>query len=86
MRTEQMSNEEILKLWEKGLLFGNRLRKIRKEKGFTLQQLASLSNTSKAYLSQLENNQSKKPSVYKTFDLADALGVTINELVGRNNL
>ncbi len=40
----------------------NNIRKIRQEKGITIEELANLANTSKAYLYHLENGTRKNPS------------------------
>ena len=41
---------------------GQKIRKLREEKGFSLNGLAEEASISKAYLSQLENDVSKQPS------------------------
>ncbi len=40
----------------------NNIRKIRQEKGLTIEELAHLANTSKAYIYHLENGTRKNPS------------------------
>ena len=58
-----------------------KIRKLRKEKGFSLNKLAEIAGISKAYLSQLENNVSKQPSAEILFKIATALGTTIADLL-----
>lgn len=59
--------------------FGDSLRKIRKDKNLTLDELAALLGTSKQVLSRYENGQ-RSPKVSIVADYADKLGLTISEL------
>jgi len=54
---------------------GEKLRDLRKQRGLTLDQLASLAGLSKSYLWELENRESQRPSAEKLQSLADVLGV-----------
>lgn len=54
---------------------GEKLRKLRKDKGFTLDQLAEKSGLSKSYLWELENRESQRPSAEKLTALAAVFGV-----------
>ncbi|WP_281718787.1 helix-turn-helix domain-containing protein [Pandoraea apista] len=54
---------------------GEKLRDLRKKKGFTLEQLAEMAGMSKSYLWELENRESLRPSADKLAALGDALGV-----------
>lgn len=54
---------------------GEKIRALRKEKGYTLDKLAELAGLSKSYLWELENRESQRPSAEKLTGLADALGV-----------
>lgn len=58
-------------------IVGPRMRELRKAKGLTLKQLASLTNLSVGYLSQLER-QDADPSVRSLNVIGKALGVGIN--------
>ena len=58
------------------------IKKTRKEKGYTLSELARRANVSKAHLSQIESGKIKDPSVFTTLRLASILGVDIEDLVG----
>lgn len=55
---------------------GTKIRQLRKEKGFSLDQLATLAETSKSYLWELENRETANPTMDKVAKIADKLGVT----------
>jgi len=55
---------------------GEKLHKLRKEKGFTLDQLAEKSGLSKSYLWELENRESQRPSAEKLTALASVFSVS----------
>lgn len=61
---------------------GTNLQRIRKAKDpkITQQDLAKATGLSRSYLSDVEHNR-YNPSLDTTIALADALGVTLNELV-----
>ena len=63
------------------MTLGERIRTTREEKGLTLSGLAKRSGVSKAYLSQLENEVSKDPSVWIVLKIAEALEVPLSYLV-----
>ncbi|MBN1618754.1 helix-turn-helix transcriptional regulator [Candidatus Dojkabacteria bacterium] len=52
--------------------FGDYLKAIRKEKGYTLRRAEELSGISNAYLSQLENGKIKNPSLSVIHKLSKA--------------
>ena len=60
---------------------GDRIRTLRKEKGFTLDRLAELSESSKSYIWELENKDPPRPSADKIAKIAKALGVTPDYLL-----
>ena len=61
---------------------GTKIRKLRKEKGFTLDQLAELTSSSKSYIWELENRPSPpRPSAEKLERIAEKLGTTIEFLL-----
>ncbi len=68
-----------------GMEFGERLRKIRREKGFTQEHLAKLSNTSQRMIAHYESHI-KRPPLDKIKDFADALNVTVEYLLGTTEL
>jgi transcriptional regulator with XRE-family HTH domain len=61
---------------------GDRIRELRKKKGFTLDQLAELSKSSKSYIWELENKDPPRPSGEKLAVIAEALDVTPDFLLG----
>ena len=61
---------------------GEKIRKLRKEKGYTLDKLAELSESSKSYVWELENKNPPRPSAEKLAKIAAVLGVTGDYLIG----
>ena len=57
---------------------GRRVRELRVRNGLTLEELASRTELTKGYLSQLERNLSA-PSIQTLEDLTEALGTTMSE-------
>lgn len=55
---------------------GEKLCKLRKDNGFTLDALAEKSGLSKSYLWELENRESQRPSAEKLTALATVFGVS----------
>jgi len=62
-------------------VLGDKIQKLRKEKGFTLEQLADLAGSSKSYIWELENKNPPRPSAEKLSKIAIQLGVTIEYLL-----
>jgi len=62
---------------------GTKIKELRSENGLSLNQLATKVNISKAYLSQLENGESSKPSAEILYNIALALNTSIAHLLGR---
>jgi transcriptional regulator with XRE-family HTH domain len=60
---------------------GDKIRVLRKEKGLTLEQLAEKTESSKGYIWELENRETKKPSAEKLQKIAEELGVTTEFLL-----
>lgn len=60
---------------------GEKIRKLRKEKGFTLDKLAELTESSKSYIWELENKNPPRPSAEKLAKIAEKLGTTIEFLL-----
>jgi transcriptional regulator with XRE-family HTH domain len=60
---------------------GENVRFRRQGKGWTLSDLAEKSGISKAYISDLENGAAGKPNIQYVFAIANALGVTLDELL-----
>jgi transcriptional regulator with XRE-family HTH domain len=59
--------------------FGPRLRISRRERGLSLQALATLADVSASFISQIENGKSR-PSVATLFALATSLGMPVDDL------
>ncbi len=57
---------------------GKRIKHMRKQKGLTLDELASRSELSKGFLSQLENDLTS-PSITTLDDILEALGSSLSE-------
>ncbi|NUQ45541.1 MAG: helix-turn-helix domain-containing protein [Phycisphaerae bacterium] len=62
------------------LIFGIKLKQLRKEKGLSLKEFASKTNLSISYISEIESGK-KYPQIKKIIHLASALGVSYDELV-----
>ena len=60
---------------------GEKLKKLRKEKGLTLDQLAERTGSSKSYIWELENKKPPRPSADKLSKIATELGVTMEYLL-----
>lgn len=61
---------------------GEKIRELRKKKGYTLDQLAERSESSKSYVWELENKDPPRPSGEKLALIAAALDVTPDYLLG----
>lgn len=62
------------------ILIGNNLSKIRKEKGFSLDQVSQLTGVSKSMLAQIEKGQ-KTPTVTTLWKIAGGLNVSLSMLM-----
>lgn len=60
---------------------GDKIRTLRKAKGYTLEKLAELSESSKSYIWELENKNPPRPSGEKIAKIAAVLGVTADYLI-----
>lgn len=61
-------------------MLGDNIRAIRKEKKISINKLSKLTGISLGYLSDLENNKAKNPSVDKLNLISSALDVSIDAL------
>jgi transcriptional regulator with XRE-family HTH domain len=61
--------------------FGDKIRKLRKAKGYTLEKLAELTGSSKSYIWELENKNPPRPSAEKLAKIAAVLSVTTEFLL-----
>ena len=60
---------------------GEKIRRHRQEKGFSLDKLANLTESSKSYIWELENRDTRRPSGEKLTRIAQALEVTTDYLL-----
>ena len=60
---------------------GTKIKELRDKKGYTLEKLAELTNSSKSYIWELENKAPPRPSAEKISKIAEQLGVTIEYLL-----
>lgn len=60
---------------------GEKIRSLRKSKGYSLDKLAELSKTSKSRIWELENRNKQRPSAEKIMSIASALDVTSDFLL-----
>lgn len=68
-------------------MIGERIKNLRKQKGYSLTELAHLANVSKSYLSNIERNLNQNPSIHFLMKLSRPLEVSIDFLltgIGRN--
>ncbi len=64
-------------------MLAQNIRKLRFKKGLSQEKLARLANISNATLVKIECGVAKEPTITTVAKIADALGVSIDELVGR---
>lgn len=60
--------------------FGSNLKRIRKEKNWSQTKLSKASGVSQQLIGMYENDK-RTPNVYVAYDIAVALGVSLEELV-----
>lgn len=60
---------------------GEKIKRHRQEKGYSLDKLAELTESSKSYIWELENRDTRKPSGEKLTRIAQALEVTTDYLL-----
>lgn len=60
---------------------GEKIKRHRQEKGYSLDKLAELTESSKSYIWELENRDTRKPSGEKLTRIAQALSVTTDYLL-----
>lgn len=66
-------------------MIGENIRRIRNNQKLSLNALAKKAGVSSGYLSELENNISKNPTMDKLNKIAEALGVPIDEFFKEDN-
>lgn len=65
---------------------GERVRQYRGERNLTLSRLATEAGVSKSYISAIEHGEAPRPSGHTLYAIAEALGVTMSDLLGRRLL
>ncbi|MEO5347543.1 MAG: helix-turn-helix domain-containing protein [Magnetococcus sp. YQC-9] len=60
---------------------GEKVRALRREKGSTLDQLAEMTGTSESQIRKLENRDNARHTAEKIHRIAEALGVTPEQLI-----
>lgn len=65
---------------------GARVKKHRLERGLNLSELAAAARLSKSYVSSIEAGDTPRPSGETLYAIAEALGVTMSDLLGRRLL
>ena len=69
------------------MTLGENIRALRTQRGLTLRALAAKADMSPAYLSEIENDKhAAGPTAPVLERLADALGVSVDTLLGRESL
>jgi transcriptional regulator with XRE-family HTH domain len=65
-------------------MLSKRLKELRREKGWSQQKLAEKTDLSFNAVTKIEQGLAKHPTLKTLIKLADAFGISIDELVGRN--
>lgn len=60
---------------------GSKIKMLRHEKAYTLDELAEKAESSKSYIWELENRNPPRPSAEKLAKIANALGVTLDYFI-----
>ncbi|MGM7721151.1 helix-turn-helix domain-containing protein [Metabacillus sp. Hm71] len=63
-------------------MVGERLRELRLEKGYSISELAELAGVSKSYLSYIERDVQKNPSLQFLKKIASTLDIDVEVLLG----
>lgn len=66
-------------------MIGERIKKLRLQKGYSISELADLSGVSKSYLSYIERNLQNNPSLQVLSKIAVPLNTSIDYLLGKEN-
>jgi XRE family transcriptional regulator, master regulator for biofilm formation len=65
-------------------MIGERIKRLRAEKKLTLSELAERSGVAKSYLSKIERHIQSNPSIQFLEKVAEALGVTMDDILYEN--
>ncbi|MDQ0224896.1 helix-turn-helix domain-containing protein [Metabacillus niabensis] len=63
-------------------MVGERLKELRLEKGYSISELAELAGVSKSYLSYIERDVQKNPSLQFLKKIASTLEIDVEDLLG----
>lgn len=63
---------------------GDKIRKLRKDQNLTLDELAKRTESSKGYIWELENRDTRRPSAEKLMKIAEILETTTDFLLDTN--
>jgi XRE family transcriptional regulator, master regulator for biofilm formation len=66
-------------------VLGNTIYENRKKKGLTLSELAARAKISKSYLSNIERNINRNPSIQVVSSIADVLNIELDVLLSTKN-
>lgn len=66
-------------------MISENIKKIRKKKGLSQDKLAKLADVTHTTLVKLEAGANDNPTIKTLNKIADALGVSLDDLVGRKN-
>ena len=66
-------------------MVGERLRELRQEKGYSISELAELAGVSKSYLSYIERDVQKNPSLQFLRKIASSLEIDVEGLLGTSS-
>lgn len=64
-------------------MLAQNIRKLRLKKGLSQEKLARLADISNATLIKIESGGAKEPTITTVTKIADALEISIDELIGR---
>ena len=63
---------------------GEKIRRLRKQKGYTLEKLGEVTESSKSYIWELENKKPPRPSADKLTRIAHHLDTTVEYLLDQD--
>ncbi len=66
-------------------MYGKKIQELRKSAGLSQSKLAVKSGLTVTGIAHIEQDVVKEPSIKTMIKIADALNLTLDELVGRNN-
>ncbi|MDP2924048.1 MAG: helix-turn-helix transcriptional regulator [Candidatus Omnitrophota bacterium] len=64
-------------------MIAKRLKELRKKSGWSQQRLAEKAGLSYNTITKIEQGAATKPTIQTMIKIADAFGITLDELVGR---